>query len=548
MTMTGKVLSVETRNLAESATADAAIAATTIFVSDASSFDENGGIVTINGEQIAFTAIDVDANSITLAAGLVAAVLENDIVEVFPPTPIRTALIDIGEPGGDAVPATVPHALLDRLPDGTRDPAVTESVTLEERGTFELVVADIIGEQLATQSLDYVEGEDGIGLSESVAQVQDLNAIGQVNASGITVDAITLAGIDLAEQLGASSIGKLLSARLPVQGANLPITTTLTKIFELNCGTVQAGRTYRAATSLLLSCTAPLALTDRIKMVYTYTVDGTAPTTTSATMDGGFDDPYSLPGTLVYTKPEAEVDIASQAQLRIALCVQVVSGGGAYSIYAGSSAISRPVMSLYDDGPSGTRNDSAITLTGAGVSRFVKTYNATWAYGLNGRYGSIAYDSYFYVGGEDDYCGFVGFDSASMVAQLAGATTPVSCVLRWRPRSRQTSAGLDVKIATHNHASSSAANTAVGGLPSFGYANAATYGLTLLSNIRNNGVPGTSYDENLGTTVFNQFKAGSRKGVGVLGTPAASVTGGEGTVYGDGSYQMQLIFTYDGTS
>ena len=253
-------------------------------------------------------------------------------------------------------------------------------------------------------------------------------------------------------------------------------------------------------------------------------------------------------GDLTYAKPEAEVDIVADAQLKVGLFAQVLSGSGAYAIYAGTSAPSRPTMSLYDDGPSGARNDSAITLTGGGISRFVKTYNATWAYGLNGRYGSIVYDSYVYIGGEDDYCGFVGFDSASMVAQLAAASSPVSCVLRWRPRSRQTSAGLDAKIATHNHASSSAATTAVGGLPSFANSNTAAYGLTLLSNVRSNGVPGTSYDESLGTTVFNQFKAGSRKGIAFLGTPPASVTGGEGTVYGDGAYQCQLIFTYDGTS
>lgn len=60
-------------------------------------------------------------------------------------------------------------------------------------------------------------------------------------------------------------------------------------------------------------------------------------------------------------------------------------------------------------------------------------------------------------------------------------------------------------------------------------------------------MPGTSYDESLGTTVFNQFKAGSRKGLAYLGEPAGAV-GGEGSVYLDGTNQVQLIFTYDGTS
>ena len=545
--MNGKVLSVETRNLSEPAVAAAAVAATTLYVADASTFDENGGFVLIGADTVAYTSIDVDLNTLTLAAGLVTAVADQALIEAYPPAPIKTALIDIGEEGGDAVSATVPHALLDKFPDGTRDDATAESVTLERRGAFELVVTDLVGENPVTQTLDYVEGEVGIGLDQSVAQVQDLNAIGQVNASGITVDSISLGGVDLATQLSAASIGKILSARLP-SGSPIACTTTKTKIFELNCGTVSAGRTYRVSTSMLLDGTAPLALTDRVVFTYHYTVDGTAPTTASPSMDGGFNAAYYQMGDFTYAKPEAELDIAAEAQLKVGLFVQVVSGSGSYAIYVSATAQSRPVMTLYDDGPLGARQDSAITLTGGGISRFVKTYNATWAYGISGRDGSITYDSYFYVGGENDFCGFVGFDSASMVAQLANASTPVSCVLRWRPRSRQTSAGLDVKLATHNLASSFAANTAAGGLPAFAYPNAAAYGLTLLSNVRNNGVPGTSYDESLGTTVFNQFKAGSRKGIGFLGTPEASQVGGEGTVYGDGAYQCQLIFTYDGTS
>lgn len=544
----GKVVSVETRNLAESATAAAAVSATTIYVADASTFDENGGLITIGDETIAYVATDVEANTLTLAVGLTTAIAENDPIQVHPPTPVRTALVDVGEEGGDVVSATVPHYLLDRLADGTRDLTAAESVILEQRGTYDLIVADVVGVDLVQQSLDYVEGEEGIGLSEAVAQVQDLNAIGQVSASGITVDTINLDGTDLVERLSATSVGKLLSARLPVQGANIPITTTNTKIFELNCGIVPGGRTYRVTTAMVLDGAAPLSLNDRILFEYRYTVDGTTPTVTSPQMDGGINDNSYQSGDSTTVRAEAEVDIVATSPLRIALCADVISGDGAYTIYAQSSARSRPVMSLYDDGPLGARNDSAITLTGAGISRFVKTYNATWAFGLNASYGSTLLDSYFYIGGEGDTCGFVGFDSASMVAQLAAVTTPISCVARWRPRSRRTSAGLDARLATHNWSSSSAAAAPSGGIPTFANYNLAPYGLTLLSNIRNNGVPGTSYDESLGTTVFNQFKAGTRKGLAFLGTPPESVTGGEGTVYGDGAYQVQLIFTYDGTS
>jgi hypothetical protein len=544
--MYGKVLSVETRNLAEPATADAAIAATTLYVSDASTFDETGGFITVGTEVLVYTATDVDANTLTLATGLAVAVADQDPITVYPPTPVKTAFVDIGEEGGDSVPVTVPHSLLDKLPDGTRDETNAETVTIVQRGTYELVVGDIVAEQLTQQSLDYVEGEVGIGLSEAVAQVQDLNAIGQVNAAGITVDSINLAGADLAEQLGATSIGKILSARLPVQGANIAVTTTATKIFELNCGTVQGGRTYRVSAQMLLNGTGTLALTDRIFFYFVYTLDGSTPTAASPLMDTAFNSNSYIATNLGVVKPEAEVDITTTGPLKIGVCADVLAGAGTYSIYALGTDAARPLLSLYDDGPSGVREDSAITLTGGGIKRFVKTFYSTWSFGLD-IYGKPLVNTTLALGGADDYCGFVGFDSAAIVAELANVTNPAYCHVRWWARTRQTSAGLDVRLATHNHTSANAASTASSGITDHAHNNAATYGLTLLSATRDNAVPGVAYTDSIGTGVFNQFKAGSRKGVAFLGEPEASETGGQGTVFGYGT-KVQLIFTYDGTS
>lgn len=544
--ITGHVTSVETRNLAEPTTASAAVGDTVLQVGDAATFDENGGLITLQGAQVAYVSINVDTNTITLAAALTVDVDEQELVEVVPPTPVKTATVVL-DGGGDQVTATVPHALLDKFPDGLRTDVDAESVTLERRGAYEQVLSDAVAQPLTQVSLDYVEAEAGIGLSTSVAQVQDVQALGVVAAPTLTADTITLGGVDLASQLSASSIGKILSARLPQQGSSIACTTTLTKIFELNCGTVRAGRTYRVATSMLLDGAAPLALTDRVSFTYRYTLDGSTPTTASPYMDGGFNDNYGIFGDFSYFRPEAEVDISADSLLRVALCVQVMSGGGSYAIYAGASARSRPVMMLYDDGPSGARNDLAISLAGGGTSRFVKTYSATWAYGVANADGMEALNSYLYIGSVDDFFGYVGFDSTSMVAQLANASTPVSCVLRWRPRTRKTG-GLDIRVASHNFGSAAAAKSACGGFPSFAYANASTYGITLLSNVRNNTTPGTLYEESLGLSVFNQFKAGTRKGVAFVGVPEASGSGGEGSIYGDGSYEMQLVFTYDGLS
>lgn len=545
-TLYGKCLTVETRNLGEPAVADVAVGQTVIPVQDAATFDETGGFVTIGGAQLAYVATDVDADTITLAAALTVAVTNQDLIEVHPPQPVKTALVDMLD-NSDPVPATVPHNLLDRLGDGVRDPGAQETLQLTRRGAYEYTVADVTAEDLLQQSLDYEVAQSGIGLSTAIAQVQDLQALGSIGTGVLSADSIALGGTDLQAQLGGFSIGKILSARLAQQPASIALSTTNTKLFELNCGTVQGGRTYRANLLALLQATGTLALTDRVLFEFRYTLDGSIPTTTSSEMANSFDDWSYIPGNSVAVNASGEIDIVDPALLRVALCGRVVSGAGSYFLYAGASSRSRPQMSLYDDGPSGARNDAAITLTGGGTTRFIKTFSATWSWGVDAANGTSLTNSWGSIGGSDDMACYVGFDGTAMVAALANASIPVSLIARWRPRSRVSSSGLDARIGTHNFTSAAAASGANSGWPAFAHANLGVMGISLLSNIRNNGVPNSSYDESLGVTVFNQFKAGSRKGLAFLGEPEFA-PGGEGSVYLDGTNQVQLIFTYDGTS
>lgn len=551
--MIGKVLSVETRNLSESATADAAIGATTLAVSDASTFDENGGLVTINGDTLAYSAIDVDLDTLTLPVALATAIAENDIVEVYPPAPVKTALVGLDEDGGDSVPATVLHSLLDRLPDGTRDGTNSETVTIEQRGIYELIVTDVLGNQLVQQSLDYVEGEGGYGLDQAVTQMQDAQVLGSFGAAAISADSVSIGGYDLQTQIDRSSIGKLLSARLPLQGANLAITATNTKLFELNCGTLtagSAGRTYRANLLALLACTGTLSQTDRIAFEFRYTTDGTAPTTGSAEMANSFDDWSYTSGSFVVINASGEVDLLVDSAMRVGLFAQRLSGSGSYSLYAVSSTRSRPVMSLYDDGAAGARQDSALTLTGGGATRFVKTFNPTWAYAsCNGNLTTNA--PYSDIGNSSSWgngmFGAFGFNSSAIVAALTGASTPVSCVLKWRPRTRATSSGLDVRFLSHNY--TSAAAFTADWFPQQ-WDNSPSVPLTSLTTF-GNAAPGTTYSQSLGTTLFGQFKTGTRKGLCIANSLTPSYNShpdGTGTFYSFGTYQPQLVFTYDGTS
>lgn len=549
--MAGKLLSVETRNLGEPLTVAASIGATSLSVEDATTFDENGGAVTIEGVTYSYSGITVDPDTLILTAATTVALDEGVKVDVFPASPVKTALVSL-EDGGDTIPATVPHTLLEKFADGTRDVSQAEAVTLERRGNYEFVLVDSVAEPLSQTSLGYVEGAQGVGLTESVTQMQDAQVTGQFGAAAVSADTITLGGVDLRTQIDAAPIGKLLSARLPQQGADLAVTTTVTKLFELNCGTVLGGRTYRAQVRMLCRNTSTFGSADRMFFQFRYTTDGTAPTVSSAIMDGGMaDNSFTPSGNWQTFVAESEIDIASEVPLRIGFVADAIAGAGSYSIYAMSAAQSRPQFTLFDDGPSGNRNDAAITLTGGGTTRFVKTFNPTWAYAsMNGNI--TTNPAYSDVGNSSTWgngmFGAFGFNSSAIVAALAGASTLVSCVLKWRPRTRATAGGLDVRFLSHNYSSASAFETAwfpqqwddisqAGDLTSLGtFANAA---------------PGTTYSQSLGTTVFGQFKSGSRKGLAISNslTPTYnSHPDGSGTFYSFGTYQPQLVFTYDGTS
>ena len=140
----GTIINVSTTNIGEPLAADAAIAATTLFVADASTFDENGGIVGLNGGVYAYSAINATLNSITLVSGLAAAASVDDRVEIVPPAPLKRALIDLGVDEGEAILVTVPHALVPLLDDGMREENLRETALLEERVVGQLYLRDII--------------------------------------------------------------------------------------------------------------------------------------------------------------------------------------------------------------------------------------------------------------------------------------------------------------------------------------------------------------------------------------------------------------------
>lgn len=546
----GKVISVETRNLGEPVLADAAIGATTLFVQDAATFDEVGGVVSINGSQLAYSAIDADLDTLTLVAPLAVAILMQDLVEVYPASPVKTALIDMGD-NSDPVPATVPYQLTDRLQDGTRDPGKQETVHLTRRGTYEYLVADVTAEDLLTQSLDFVDAEQGIGMTTAGAQFEDVNILGQASALDLKADSMSLGGTDLATMIAALPQGKILEQRKQTGTSAGSISTTEVALFVINCGDLDGGRQYRLQTQFLFQLSGTNSGLENYLFSFRYTTDGTEPTVASPKIPATKADHYL---SVLTTNTDAILsmtfDIASDSNVQFVLTGKRTVGTTTGSIYQGNPSPAPMVVSLYDEGAIGSLTTTAVKqrlglAEGLPVSTFTKTFNATWANGLDD-YGNSQANTWVHIGIDETFAegsyGLVGFDSTAITAALAGVVTPTQCTLRWRPRARKTG-GLDVLILTHNYASYAASTAGYGG---YDYPSD-TGPVTSSGFTRVNAAPGTTYDNGLGTTIFNQFKAGTKKGIGFAGI-SGSATGSSGSVYGDGTYQCQLIFTYQGTS
>jgi microcystin-dependent protein len=115
----------------------------TLTLGDVVDFNESGGQLLIGAEILAYTGLDDDANTITLTSGLANAYSVGEPVYVYPDSRERQATVRLDD-DGEAVVARVPHALYDRLAEGTRDDASAEVVSLYLDGD-EWVVDDVLG-------------------------------------------------------------------------------------------------------------------------------------------------------------------------------------------------------------------------------------------------------------------------------------------------------------------------------------------------------------------------------------------------------------------
>jgi hypothetical protein len=144
----GSIIEVKTTNVGEFLTADVSVGAVILPVTDAGTFDDAGGYLTLNGIVYPYVGIDPDANTVELGTTVTTAALaEESRVEIWPARPEKRALVDFEIEEGEPVWVIVPHGLADVVADGAREEGFREAVLVEERTTGELYAKDLPAQQ-----------------------------------------------------------------------------------------------------------------------------------------------------------------------------------------------------------------------------------------------------------------------------------------------------------------------------------------------------------------------------------------------------------------
>jgi hypothetical protein len=172
----GTVIDVSTTNVGDFLAVDALAAAAEIYVTDVSVFNEAGGQLLLGGLIYTYTGTNPDLGMIVLSTPLAADTFTDDRVELYPPAPVKKALIDLGIDEGEAIQVTVPHALSVVLDDGMREDATREVALLEERNIGEIYLADITAHP-ATISQDVLPPELAAVTTDGMPPYASPNAV-----------------------------------------------------------------------------------------------------------------------------------------------------------------------------------------------------------------------------------------------------------------------------------------------------------------------------------------------------------------------------------
>ncbi len=367
----------------------------------------------------------------------------------------------------------------------------------------------------AFQSSNFVEAVSGWSIDKTgKAQFENVNVTGNFGATAISADEI---------RPGLEG-GLLFADGTEVRNYVDRKPNNLVACWEYNAGTditsitaeqmiLETSAVFIPSTSYELSANAQVmgsVANDAGMLIVRFTSDGTRPTATSTIIAVW---PFNIPpvaNRLETYQFDRQVYISNSNPhagklIRFGLFIRREAGTGAFTVF-GSGGARRPQLSILENSPflrftgaNGSDPDVAPT------SRYTKTYPAVWSQTYAGNNSkrddtngnTYAYQGYFSSTWENQRS-LVGFDYTKIQADLTGATI-VSCYVTIKCAHAGESAGLDVRLGTHNYT-----------LEPDVWSSTSVVERRIDSD---NLGEGSSRKINLGTTIGGEFKSGASKGV-----------------------------------
>jgi hypothetical protein len=542
MADTGLVQSVYVRDHGSALAADAAVGDTVLSLEFVADFDEDGGTLSLNGDEYGYIAVDKEADTVTLGSAVTTAASASDMVTVVNSTgsPASTwfAEVLLDDPDdSDPVDCEIGTALVDKYDEGVYDPPVPVVVTAES-GSWEVLTSP--GQVLANSSRDYTPGEAGWVLGDDDAQLPNTNVVGSLGADNLSSDTFTLGGQDLqADIISGLPLGAIAYAFADsVTATGTTTATTEMVFFRFNVGSLYAGRQYRFTYFGLVAST-PAVAGDVYEVLCRYTTDGTTPTVTSPVMPrSAYRISYPIDSNVSFGKTFLFSLNADADNVRIAFTGQRAVGTGSLGInnndpnHTFYMACEDMGLTANVGGTMAQVSKATGTADPEPTATYTKRFNATSSRSYDGdggyRTGDPAtHDCFqgYYSGTHGNTKSIVCFDDAAIRSTLAGASIQ-SVKLKFRVKHSYYNAGLNVHVKTHNFSSAPATYSAGGEIAA-----------------RSGCMEGSTYSVTLPLSFATDLKNGNARGVSFYGPSTNRAY--YGYLYGPTSNSVpQLIITY----
>lgn len=395
---------------------------------------------------------------------------------------------------------------------GFRNPIVGGTNAGDTTGSRELVIPGITSD-------DYVEATQGWRIGEDgQAQFENINVLDTVGADTLTADTIQIGTADLmADLLNPLPLGLIAFGSAASGIATAQIGNVETALFTFNVGSLYGARYYKMHFRFHWQATVA---GDSFDFRIRYTIDGSTPSVGNSVFASGCHrvnagNPTAstdVDFTIYYT-PSGDHDT-----VQFVLTAVRAAGSGTGNIY--QNTLERALVWTMEDvglqsnvgGTIAQVSKASGTPDPPPTATYTKTFNATWSrsYDSDGgtRTGDDTTHCYqgYYSGTHGNTRSLIGFDYASIMSALSGATVN-SVKLTFRVLHTFENSGAPIQIGGHNYTSKP--STWNGG-------NVAE------QQTSKSGIAGSTYTITLPSSFGTNFKSGAWKGIAIGPGPSNS--------------------------